>query len=78
MKIIAGTVQTKSTKQKVQFDGKNADDITSILTENGFNTNQENNGKLTVEIDGIDMVIFKGDTVEINGNEVKILKPSGV
>ena len=61
------------TEESIIFDAKNTKAVQKFLKK--YKTSIEDNGKLSVEIDGKDVTIFKGDTVSINNGKVVVKKP---
>lgn len=62
--------------ESIVFNGKNADEIKSLLKKQGAKVTQEPNGKLSVEIKGKDVTIFKDDEVTVKGKTVTVKKAS--
>ena len=65
--------QILEASKHITFDGTNVDELTSKLSD--FTLSQEENGKLSIEIDGKLVTIFKGDTIEYSDKKIKIVKP---
>lgn len=74
MKIIKEVV--KESIDSIRFDGRNFDDIESMIKKSKFKVDaiQQSNGK--VEIDG--KTIFKDDLISVEKDGVHIYKPSYV
>jgi len=60
--------------KEIVFDGKNAKEVKKFLNKHGYDLNIESNGKLTVGDD--ETIIFKEDTLLVNGGKLSIKKPS--
>lgn len=65
-------------KDGIVFNGKNTKEIASFLSKKGFKLNQEPNGKISVDINGKDTVIFKDDVLSFKGKKLVVKKPSYV
>ena len=58
----------------ITFNAKNTDEVEKFLKKHKHKLNIENTGKISVEIDGNEKTIFKGDTISIKGKKIEIIK----
>lgn len=65
--------EKKSTS--IEFNAKNSKEVGQFLSDNGYELIQGDHGKISVEIDGKEVTIFKSDVLSVDGKKLEIIKP---
>lgn len=62
----------------IEFTGRNACEIKSLLNLININLQEEENGRISIDIEGDNIAILKEDKILICAGRLKIIKPNYV